>query len=90
MEPLRTSAWRRRALYATLAFFFYIQLEWMWIVRRAADEGHLAALSGPDNHISWCVPKCSHDDFDERAWEPRAVVAPTILYSYQEANKNWS
>ena len=31
MEPLRSSAWRRRALYVTLAFFFYIQVEWMWI-----------------------------------------------------------
>jgi 4-amino-4-deoxy-L-arabinose transferase-like glycosyltransferase len=36
MEPLRNSAWRRRALYVTLAFFFYIQVEWMWIVARAA------------------------------------------------------
>jgi 4-amino-4-deoxy-L-arabinose transferase-like glycosyltransferase len=36
MEPLRSSAWRRRALYVALAFFFYIQVEWMWIVGRAA------------------------------------------------------
>ena len=35
MEPLRSSAWRRRALYVTLAFFFYIQVEWMWIVAQA-------------------------------------------------------
>jgi hypothetical protein len=36
MEPLRNSAWRRRALYVTLAFFFYIQVEWMWLVGHAA------------------------------------------------------
>jgi hypothetical protein len=36
MEPLRSSVWRRRALYVTLAFFFYIQVEWMWIVAGAA------------------------------------------------------
>lgn len=35
MGPLRSSGWRRRVLYATLAFFFYIQVECMWIVGRA-------------------------------------------------------
>jgi 4-amino-4-deoxy-L-arabinose transferase-like glycosyltransferase len=42
MEPLRKSAWRRRALYTTLAFFFYIQVEWMWIVAQAANQSRLA------------------------------------------------
>ena len=42
MKPLRRSARRRRALYATLAFFFYIQVEWMWIAVQAAHDGRLA------------------------------------------------
>lgn len=36
MQPLLNSARRRRALYATLAFFFYIQVEWMWMIGRAS------------------------------------------------------
>jgi len=36
MERLRNSARRRRALYATLAFFFYIQVEWMWLLGRTS------------------------------------------------------
>ena len=82
MEPLRRSMWRRRALYATLAFFFYIQVEWMWIVVRAMDQGRLASLSGHGHHVYWCIPKEHRcDGLDESAREQRTVAVAGGCYS---------
>jgi hypothetical protein len=86
VELLQRSVWGRRALYATLAFFFYIQVEWMWIVVRAADQGRLASLSGQGHHVSWCVPKkrgC--DGLDVSAREQHTVAMSGACYSLHPA-----